>query len=108
MIAKFLLYTIALALGGWLLPGIKVDSALTLVTAAAVLGLLNTFLRPIFTFLSLPFVVLSGGLFLFVINAAMILLADSLIDGFHVEGFLPALLLSLITFVVWLLTPSGK
>ena len=109
MFEKFVIYTITVGVSTWLVPGVKVDSTLTLIIAAAVLGLINTFIRPIATFISLPFVILTGGLFLFVVNAATILLAGAVIPGFKVESFWSALGVALVMFVVWLLTPSfGK
>lgn len=106
MLDKFVIYTIAVGLSTWLVPGVKVDDTLTLVVTAAALGLINTIIRPLATLISLPFVILTGGLFLLVVNAAMIMIAGALIEGFHVEGFFPALMVAGMMFVVWLLTPS--
>lgn len=109
MLDKFVIYTIAVGLSTWLVPGVKVDDTLTLVVTAAALGLINTVIRPIATFISLPFVILTGGLFLLVVNAGMIMLAGVLIKGFHVDGFVSALMVAGIMFVVWLVTPAiGK
>ena len=67
---------------------------------AIVLGVLNTILRPILIFLTLPATILSLGLFILVINAGMVMLADHFIDSFHVQGFWWALLFSIAMWAV--------
>ncbi len=63
---------------------------------AVVLGLLNTFIKPILIFFTLPITVLTLGLFLLFINAAMVLICDRLVDGFEVDSFITALIFSLL------------
>jgi putative membrane protein len=75
--------------------------------AAFVLGLLNTVVRPVLVVLTLPVTLVTLGLFLFVINALMFWAAASLLDGFHVNGFLAALLGSLIYSVLGLVIESA-
>ncbi|MCF8052803.1 MAG: phage holin family protein, partial [Desulfobacterales bacterium] len=73
--------------------------------AAAILGILNAFFRPILILLTLPINILTLGLFTFVINAIMLMMVSGVITGFTVRGFGPALLGSLlISLVSWLLT----
>ena len=79
-----------------LLPGIELDDYLSALLVAVVLAFLNTIVKPILTVLTIPITVLSLGLFLLVINAVMIILAEKLVSGFHVDGFWWALLFSLI------------
>jgi len=97
---KFLLrfFALAAALGltAQLLPGVRVDGLVPLLVAAAVVGLLNALLRPLLVFFTLPLVLLSLGLFVFIINAALFLLASHFVPGFHVDGFGSALLGSLV------------
>lgn len=78
------------------LPGVTVDTFITALIVAAVLGLLNIFIKPILVFFTLPATIFTLGLFLLVINAIIILICDALVDGFEVRGFLNALLFSLI------------
>jgi len=86
------------------LPGVSVDSIKTALIVAVVLALLNTFLKPILVFFTLPVTVITLGLFLLVINAVMILICDYLIDGFEVKSFVSALLFSVVLSVCqWLL-----
>lgn len=104
MVSKFLTYFVAIALTAWFVPDVHFTGWLPLVLTAALLALINTFLRPVITFLSLPLVILTGGLFLIVINALTILLAGSLVPGFTITHFTGALYLCLAIFVVWLFT----
>lgn len=93
---RWLLLAAALLLVAYLYPGVAVKSYGSALLAAAVLGLLNTLLRPLLVLLTLPVTVLTLGLFLVVINAAMFWLAAQMLEGFHVAGFLAALIGSLI------------
>ena len=96
IILKMLLTAVAVVILAEILPGIYVDGYTSAVVVAIVLGLLRIFVRPLIILFTLPITILTLGLFLFVINAIIILLADKLIDGFAVSGFLYALLFSLL------------
>jgi len=78
------------------LKGIQVDGYVTAIIVALVMSILNTFLRPILSLISLPITFLTLGLFSLVISVCMVYLCDYLVDGFSVEGFLPPLILSFI------------
>jgi putative membrane protein len=86
-----LLRTAIIGLGIWvaayLIPGIGTDDGRALIWAAVALGLINAFVRPILVILTLPVTVLTLGLFLLILNAAMLNLAGWFVDGFHVTGF---------------------
>lgn len=84
----------------YILKGIVIDSFLTAIILAVVLAVFNAFLKPLLIILTLPITILTLGLFLFVINAGIILLADHFIDGFEVQGFWWALLFSLLLSIV--------
>lgn len=86
----------ALLLVAHLYPGVTVRSFGAALIAALVLGLLNALVRPILVLLTLPVTLLTLGLFLFVVNAAMFYLAASLLDGLQVAGFGAALIGSLL------------
>ena len=96
LILKMLLTAVAVIILAQILPGIHVDSYTTAIIVAIVLGLLRIFVRPLIILFTLPITIITLGLFLFVINAIIILLADKLIDGFDVAGFWYALLFSLL------------
>ena len=93
---RWLLLAAALLLVAHLYSGVAVGSFGAAMLAAFVIGLLNTLLRPILVLLTLPVTVLTLGLFLFVINALMFYFAASMLDGFHVNGFVAALIGSLL------------
>ncbi|HEX5726994.1 MAG TPA: phage holin family protein [Longimicrobiaceae bacterium] len=94
-------------LAAYLVPGIRVDGGIiTLLVVALILGLVNALVRPLLKALACGVIVLTLGLFLFVINALMLLLTAYLARefgyGFHVDGFVPALLGSIvISLVTW-------
>jgi putative membrane protein len=84
----------------YILSGVHIDTFWTAILLAIVLAILNAVVKPIFILLTLPLTLITLGLFLFVINAIIILLADNFIKGFNVEGFWWALLFSLLLSVV--------
>ena len=92
ILVRWLLLAAALLLVANIYPGVKVASFGAAMIAALVLGLFNTLLRPILVLLTLPVTLLTLGLFLFVINALLFYFAASVIDGFHVAGFVAALI----------------
>jgi putative membrane protein len=93
---KILLTALAVIVLANILPGVTVTSYVTAIIVAVVIALLNMFIRPLLVFFTLPATIVSLGLFLFVINAIIILLADKLVDGFAVSGFFAALLFSIL------------
>lgn len=93
---RWLVTTLAVLVADLLLPGIRYDVASALFLASLLLGFLNAFVRPLLVALSLPFVILTLGLGLWVINALLLLMVGSVIRGFHVDGFGSALLGSLV------------
>lgn len=95
-ILKLLLSSILVIFLAYILPGVTIASFWTALGVAVVLAFLNTFLKPLLILITIPFTVITFGLFLLVINAAIILLADWMISGFDVDGFWWALLFSLI------------
>ena len=100
-VIKLLLSAVAVVATAYILdPHVQVDSFGIAILVAAVLSLFQIFLKPILVVLTIPVTILTLGLFLLVINAALILLADWLIGGFNVEGFLWALIFSLILSVI--------
>jgi putative membrane protein len=97
---RWLTLTGAILLASYLLNGIHVTGFMSALGAAAILGILNAFFRPIALILTLPINILSLGLFTFVINAVMLKMASGVIEGFRVEGFWTAVFGSLIISVV--------
>ena len=104
MLARFIIRAIFAAAGLWLaaqfVPGVRVDDAVTLILAAILLGLVNAFVRPVVFVLTLPLTIVTLGLFLLVLNAAMIGLVAVLLSGFEVDGLVSGVLAAIVTGVV--------
>lgn len=102
-VQQWVLVTLGVVVAAHIVPGIHYDDALSVLIASLLLGLLNG-LRPLLAVLSLPILLLSLGLFWFIINALLLWLVGYLVRGFHVDGFLPAflggLVISVVSFVV--------
>ncbi len=96
LIIRILLTAVAVVILAKFLPGVNVAGFTGAIIVAIVLALLNAILKPILIILTLPITVVTLGLFLLVINALIILLADEFLDGFDVSGFWIALLFSLL------------
>ena len=96
LIIRILLTAVAVVLLAKFLPGVAVSGFTSAIIVAVVLGLLNIIVKPILVILTLPITVVTLGLFLLVINACIILMANHFIDGFSVDGFWIALLFSLL------------
>jgi len=90
-VVRWLILAAGVALGTWLVPGISCDSGVTLVVVVVLLSLFNAILKPLLVVFTLPFVVLSLGLGIWLINAFLFLLVGRLVEGFHVRDFWSAL-----------------
>lgn len=100
IILKILIGALALLAAAYFVPGVSIESFYIATIAAIILGVLNFIARPILIILTLPITLLTLGLFIFIINAALFAFAASFIQGFSVDGFLPALLGSLLVSIV--------
>jgi putative membrane protein len=106
LIVRLLITTIAVLITDLLLPGVNLgdmsetNGLLTALLVAVVLGLLNTFLKPLLILFTLPATIFTLGLFLLVINAAMVMLAGRIVDGFQVDGWWWALAFSICLSIV--------
>ena len=101
---RWLVLALAIFAAAHLLDGIRVSGFLSAVAAAAILGILNALFRPVLLILTLPINILTFGLFTFVINALLLMMASGVIPGFEVHGFWAAVAGSIvISLVSWLL-----
>jgi putative membrane protein len=104
ILMRWLILTVAIIVTSYLLDGIKITGFFSAIFSAAFLGILNAFFRPILLVLTLPINILSLGLFTFVINALLLLMASGVIPGFTISGFWTALfgslLISLVSFIL--------
>ncbi|MGJ7502308.1 phage holin family protein [Variovorax sp. ZT5P49] len=107
IIIKWLLSAVALLAVAYLYSGVQVNSFGSALIAAAVIGLLNMIVRPVLVVLTLPVTIVTLGLFLFIINALLFWAASGLLSGFHVSGFLAALIGSLLYSLLGLLIESA-
>ncbi len=100
----FLLRAVVTALGLWLatqwVPGVHINDTTTLLIAGVLLGVVNAVVKPVAFILTLPVTILTLGLFLFVLNAAMVALVAWMLPGFHVADFKAALLTAIVVWIV--------
>jgi len=113
IILRTAINALGLAVAALLIPGIAINDAVTLLFAAILMGLVNALVRPVVVIVTLPLTIVTFGLFLLVVNAALFALVAALLDGFEVAGFFAALFGWLIVSVVSALTslligPSGR
>ena len=113
LLLRLLIGALGLWLASVLVPGIEIRGVGTLLLAALLLGLVNAVVRPIAFILTLPITVVTLGLFLLVINAAMLGLVSALLDDFRIAGFFSALFGALIVSLTgwvasWYIGPSGR
>lgn len=95
-----LLNAIGIFIIGYILSGIKIESFLTALGVAILLGLVNTFVKPILLFLTFPITIITFGLFILVINALMLMLVDALMEGLEIKNFGWAFLYSLLLSIL--------
>jgi putative membrane protein len=96
----WLIRALAIVITAYLLPGVRLSGFFAALVTALVLGLINTFIKPLLLLLTLPLNILTLGLLTFVINALLILLTSSLVPGFAVSGFGWALLFSMVLAII--------
>ena len=95
-LARLFITAFGLWIADMLLAGVRFDGVTALWIAALLLGIVNAILRPVLIVLTLPFTLVTLGLFVFVINGAMVLLVSRLMPAFHVEGLWTAILASIV------------
>lgn len=104
LLIRWLIYTVAIMLLAYIVPGISVRNFYSAMIAALVLGLVNAVIRPLLILLTLPVNILTLGLFTLVINALMLWLVASVVKGFDVKNFVAAFLGALVLWAVSLIT----
>lgn len=108
-----LITMLGLYLASEIVPGVHIEGTGTFILAALLLGIVNAIVRPLAFLMTLPITVLTLGLFLFVLNAAMFGLVAALLDNFTVSGFWPAIFGAIIvsltsTVASWFIGPKGR
>ena len=110
---RTLITILGLLLASAIIPGVVIDGTWSVILAAILLGLVNGFVRPVAFLLTLPITVLTLGLFLFVLNAAMFGLVAAMLDNFIVSGFWSAIFGSIVVSITsavasWYIGPDGR
>jgi putative membrane protein len=104
-VIRWLVTTVAVLVAAHLIPGISYEGWGTLLGASLLLGIINAFVRPILLLLSLPWIIITMGLFIFVINALLLMLVSKIVPAFQVSGFWSAFFGAIvISLVSWLLS----
>lgn len=96
LIIRWFLFALIIMFIAWLLPGITVSSIWSALLAVVIIGFVNIFIKPLLTFITLPVNILTLGLFTFIVNALLFMLAGYITPGVEVANFLSALLGSLL------------
>lgn len=100
MIYSLLINSVAVFIAAYILDGVKVKSFFTAILIAIVLALINTFIRPVILFFTLPITIITLGLFILVINALILMAVDYFLDGFKIRNFWWAVLLSIVLSLI--------
>ncbi len=113
IIVRTLIIALGLGLANVLVPGVRIEGAVTLVVAALLLGLVNAVVRPLVVLLTLPLTIVTLGIFLLVVNAAMFGLVAAMLGDFAVSGFFSALFGAIIVSLTsmlasWYIGPDGR
>ncbi len=99
---RLLLNGLAIMVAAWFVPGVRLAGVVPAILAGALLGLVNALVRPILLLLTLPFTLLTLGLFIFIVNAICFALTAALVPGFDLSGFFAAFFGALVvTIVSW-------
>lgn len=108
LIINFILSAVAVFIAAYIVPGVNIDSFGTALIVALVLGLLNAFVKPILTLLTLPINIVTLGLFSIVINILLLYLASSIVSGFTITSLLSAILFGIILALIGLVLPTPQ
>lgn len=92
LILKWLVLTVVILFIAWIIPEISIDSFLSAIIAAAVISLINIFLKPILNYITLPINTITLGIFSLVLNTLLLLLVSFVVPGFNIDSFLAAFL----------------
>lgn len=104
LLVRFFLNALAILVAAWMVPGFELSGTGAALAAGVILGFINALVRPVLLLLTLPFTLVTLGLFIFVVNAICVGLTAALIPGFSIDSFLSAFVGALVvTIVSWIL-----
>lgn len=96
LLLRLIIYAALIVFIAWIVPGISVANFLSAIIVCIIIALINTFIKPILQVITLPVNILTLGLFSFILNALLFMLAGYIAPGFHVENFLSAIIGSIL------------
>lgn len=100
MLGRIIVMVMGLLIVEYLIPGFRLESLGVAVIAAVVIGIINTFIRPVIQILALPFTLVTLGIAAFIINVLLLMLAASIVPGFEIDGFLTAAISSILLSLI--------
>ena|SRR3990172_11911921 len=100
LFAEWLVRAFVLLITTYIVPGFHIDTFTTALLVAVVLAILNLLLKPLLVLFTLPATILTLGLFMFVINAVLLLISSNIVDGFKIDSFGTAIVASIVITVV--------
>ena len=100
ILIKWIVSAVAIAITAYLLPGVTVTGIVPVLVLAVVLGVINAFIKPILTLITLPLTIFTLGIFSLILNTLLILLAEAVVPGFEIAGFWWALLFGIVLALV--------
>lgn len=100
VIVRLIILIVSVYVASYLLPGIVINSFGSLLVVAIILGIVNTFIKPILIILTLPLTIITLGIFLLLLNGVLVLLVDILVPGFSVASLFSAILFSIVVSLV--------
>lgn len=100
LLLRFVGFALIIMFTAWIVPGISVENFKYAFFLAIVISLINLFIKPVLLFITLPINILTLGLFTLIINAVLLIFASHIVPGFHIDGFLSALLGSIIISIL--------
>lgn len=100
LLLALVINAVALLATAYIVPGFKVDSFTSALLAGIVLGVVNTFIKPVLSFITLPLTIITLGLFAFVVNALVLFIVAYIVPGLRIDGWLPAILGAIVLSVV--------
>ena len=108
VLTKLVILAIAIYIAGYIIPGVVIDSFVSLFVVSIVLAAVNTFIKPLLVILTFPLTILTLGIFLLLLNGALIMLVSFIVPGFEVTSFLSAVLFSIVVSLISSLLTSLK
>ena len=100
IVIRFAVLVISVFVASYIIPGVDIDNTSSLLVVAVLLGIVNTFIKPILVVFTLPLTIVTLGLFLLILNGLLVLLLSNIVPGFAVTGLFVAILFSIVVSLV--------